>query len=199
MRQIRGTITDFIAQRQICIFCQRPLTQVLTNSIGHPDQRILPDLYVTLKDQRFQFRLKYDGDWTSFDVSATIHLDDNRFSYYYNSSPTTCNGMEIINTFIGMKPCIELLCDNQECKMHYTVQSDSLQIDPNTYVRPISPWLESFLLNDWYVCNLQDLTETFIYSHSHPNTSAIQCPRLHFEDYSREKLFNRISTIVNFS
>jgi hypothetical protein len=201
MKRTVGTIEEFLIIKETCIFCRQPLVAVLTNSISNFGPNIA-DINAVLKDDKFQFRIKYDTGLVNVDVSATIDIVTDRFSYYYcnNSSPT--EDILVKNAFIHMKPCVKLICEDKKCGMKYCVESDSLRlVGAGDYLRPTGIWSESFIVSGWWIANIYDnlTSNTLIFSHNRPNSDGIYCPRLDFESYPKDKLVNRIKTIVNFS
>lgn len=200
MERIYGTIKQFIEIKDKCIFCQRPLTSLLTNLLGHMGTNI-PDISAPLHNKQFEFRLKYDGEREHFDVNATINIVDDKFLWYYNKLGYSIKEETVISVFQSMKPQIELLCENKDCGLQYCLQSDPIQIIYESHVRHIGVWLETFILDNWWICNQYSHLDkyTSIFSRQHPNAEPILCPRLDFESYSKGILINKIQTIVNFS
>jgi hypothetical protein len=200
-----GTIQDFIKIKEQCIFCFQPLSPILTNLFGHRAPSI-PEIVSHLYNNQFQFRLKYDGDFSDFDVSATINIEDNRFSYYHGGYSNIRDGA-VGDVFTSMKPYVELVCENKECKMGYYLQSEFLWVERDNSIRSVGILSEAFVLDQWWISNnynnLTPYTCTSIFSRTHKIVGQanppVICPRIDFEAISKEKLINKIRTIVTFS
>jgi hypothetical protein len=208
-----GTIADFINIKDKCIFCQNPLTPILTNQSNNTLVKIA-ELNAYVKNNQFQFGIKYDGDRLNFDANIAINITDNKFNYYCRSG-NYIRKDDVARIFIGMKPYIELVCENN-CDMEYYLQSDCLNCydSPNSMtnsIRPISLLAESFSVKDWYVYNFyhsqsiynidgdKHNLNTLIQYKCDPDLEPLLCPRLDFEAQPKQKLIDRIKTIVVFS
>jgi hypothetical protein len=201
------TIEDFIKIKDKCIFCQQFLTPILTNLFGHQIPNI-PDIVSCLYNDQFQFRIKYDAFYYSFDANITIDIKDNRFISYYINASANCLDNYVTNAFLSMKPYIELVCENKECRMGYYLQSSFVTMDDNRTIKQITLLSENFILDKWLVSNYSDYYKysninhyTWIYPRTHSSDpgNGISCPHLDFETIPKDKLINKIRTIVNFS
>lgn len=193
-----NTIEDFIKIKDKCIFCHKPLKPILTNLLGNFSQ--MADIYAPLQNHQFKFRLKYDGDRLNFDVNAIINTEDNKFNFFlYGPSAVTYS--DVISVFMMMKPCIELICDNKDCGTGYYIQSNYLVVGPLEYIRPLMIWIEAFNMDKLVIHNFyghKDADFTRIFSKANPSIAPIIISKMNFESWAKEKLFNRIKTIVNF-
>ena len=192
-----GTIKEFIKIKDNCIFCDQPLTPLLTNLLGSGAPKIA-DIKVPLYNDQFKFRLKYPN---LFDVNIYINIKDNKFGFFLYG-PSAARYEDVAHTFEDMRPCIELLCDNKNCGMEYYIQSNYIDINENNYIDPLGIFLESFSVNKLWVANCYSspnhITHTWIYSLANPNANSINAPRMDFSSYPKDRLVNRIKTIVNF-
>jgi hypothetical protein len=208
-----GTIEEFIKIKDKCIFCQNSLTTILTNQSINNFVKIA-ELNAYVKNNKFEFVIKYDGERLNFDAFISIDIIDNKFNYYIKSGNYVKKD-DVARIFIGMKPYIELVCENGNCDMEYYLQSDCLNCydSPNAIntIRPISLLAESFAVKDWYIYNFyhhramynayedKQYSTTLIQSKYDPESKPLLCPRLDFEAQPKQKLIDRIKTIVVFS
>jgi hypothetical protein len=200
------TLAEFIQIKDKCIFCKQSLSPVLANFfVGHGRPRI-PDLNVLLGQDYFKFRLKYDGESLNFNVNASVNIKDNRFSFFYYNSDIVSSDRAVVSVFENMRPYVELVCQNKECGINYCLQSDFLHIDveKGNHIKTTTLMLEALVVDNWWVANYYNANYptcgfTWIHSRNRPDAQAISYKRLDFESFSKEKLINRIKTIVTFS
>jgi hypothetical protein len=204
MIRTTGTIEDFIKIRDNCIFCDQPLIPILTNLIGNSPN--IDNLKSSLHNDQFKFRLKCEETFNyntscpvKIDVNICINIKDNKFGFFlYGASAARYE--DVARVFEGMKPCIELLCDNKNCGMGYYIQSNYMDINEDNYIDPLGIYLEAFTTGKLWIANCYTTFPgpTWIHSVSNPNAASIDIPRIDFSSYPKGKLVNRIKTIVNF-
>ena len=191
------TLEDFINIRKNCIFCGGSLTPIMTNLDG---SKGIPDICAPLHGDKFQFKLKYDGERCNFDVNISIDIKSNRFSFfYYGASSATHN--DVVRVFMGINPYIELTCSNDDCEFGYYLHSDTVRLNAEHYVKSLPLLWEAFELGDWWVCNHYDshYPSTQVFSRNNPDSLPLAIPRIDFETTSQDKLIQKIKTFVTFS
>lgn len=198
------SILEFTKAKEKCLFCGIALRASLTNFIG-VHKNGLPYLNVTIDRARFPFEIKHTTQ--SYDVRAQCVIDivTNKMVLTVPDSNTPSIDQQVAKqAFIELKPHIELHCPNQKCKNRYTLSSYILDAQkiPGTVawqIPPLKLFLESFKTNKLVVQNDWIKRDTNIYSIANEDADPIKVPFMDFEAMGKDKLLNRVQTLVTFS
>lgn len=189
------TIKDFINSQQECIFCCHSLSPILTNFLGVHRGLKISDLNSVLTGESFMFKVEIQSSSEKLIEDCSININTNEFvsQSVIKASDLRCLG-----------PHVELQCRNKQCKYNYYVSSSILSFklledDSKKYVNQIITDMECFnipklwIQNDW-ISNL-----TRIFSTKDPDIPPIEIPMIIFDKIEKDKLINKIKTVVNFS
>lgn len=197
------SIAEFINLRQQCIFCDTPLITTLT-SFSFARHKYGSPLISSLKDGKFQLNIARpdDGFQNGFiDVKTgalSFDKDLSSFTPYLDCFMAK-------NSFLDLRPHVELFCSNQNCGTDYYLSSEALSLsevdrkEPIWSVDPLAVGWESFRTDTSVICNVWKEGLLFIYSIDDPETKALKFPALDFGKISKEKLLDKISIMKVFS
>lgn len=107
--------------------------------------------------------------------------------------------------FEEQAPHIEIYCPNKKCKLQYSLHGDIMKSDRDHqldawHVRPFLLFQETFVVDGLFVQNDWIHNQTNIYaSNANFNAEPIKNALIDFKSMSKNKLFNRIKTLVTFS
>lgn len=200
------SILDFTKLKEKCLFCQGPLQACLTNFLG-VRKGGLPDLNVSLVNNgRFSFGLRRTTESYDVQATATIDIVNNKlvFTLARDSEMPYLDQQVVKQAFIEMKPYVELHCVNKGCKYGYSLTSyyvHDLTKEAGTTAWSIPPlrlFLESFVAGKSVVRNDWIIETTNIYSLHNENAEPIKTSFMDFEAMGKDKLLNRVSTLITF-
>lgn len=106
--------------------------------------------------------------------------------------------------FLDDPPQLENICTNKKCKSEYYLMS-LLQLDRTPKVqggltiRPIDLLLEGFRTGNYTVMTDYELKHTKIYSARKTEADPIVLPMMDFSNMSKDRIINRVKTLVTFS
>src|SRR5271154_1415749 len=196
-------IIDFLKVREVCFFCGAKLWCRLANFMGLKEDA-LPILNAPLKDDHFTFHLdrttpdyivKAAGIIDAKTNAMAITLDD-------SSSTSSIDHQVAKQTFLDLKPYVQLYCPKKSCPQEYTVMSDTFKIEQAGSEWSISPfklYLESFVTGTLWICNDYIQNTTYIESRNNDSANPIMVPMLDFEAMGSKKLLTRVKPIAVFS
>lgn len=198
------SIEDFLAIKDTCIFCQSKLQAILINfnTIGSGTNYI-PNLKGKLIDDKFIFNLKYVTAEIYVHVNGALDIKtgDLDFTYAPNDKHAIYTPLsEAIVVFNSLMPHIELQCSG--CKYNYYLSTNVLVCDNNIIpvkIKPFFLYMECFNLDNLWIQNDLTCKHTNIFSSINENVSPIKIPMIKFDSLEKEKLFNKIRTLVTFS
>ena len=167
----------------------------------------MPVLNVPVNSSRFQFQVKHTTQ--SYDIKADVTLDVVSNTIVF----TLPNGSDFPyldqrvarQAFIELKPYFDLHCSNKKCKNKYSLASyymfgiDKIPDSSAWTIAPLKLFIESFVTNNHVVQNDWFRETTIIYSKTNEDSEPIKVPFMNFEEMDKDKLLNRISTLVTFS
>lgn len=205
MQKTFNSISDFIKLKDKCLFCEAPLRPRLCNFIGtHIDGLLI--LNEIIDSPRFKFEIRHTTQNYDIKANVTIDIITNKlvFTLPPNSNTPYLDQFVAKRAFIELDPHIGLYCSNKKCKNSYALLSCFLQIEkvPATVSWDISPlklFIESFKTSRYVVENDWMKKETNIYIYNNVSIAPIKTPFINFETINKDKLINRIQTIVTFS
>lgn len=204
---IFNKINEFIEFKKHCPLCRAPLTPFLRDTIGrNPYHPKIPYLNAPLRGDKFIFTISYVPQSVYFQPppnSCSININSNIF--YVDC---ILNLDDIKNIFDNMFVIVELSCFNKKCKHNYCIMSHVLKysvIGEEMIISNISLDFEYFKMPLWYILNDFNNKTTNIYnglknnSRDDSNEGAISAPLLDIFSLGKEKYFNKIKMLVNFS
>ena len=197
------SILDFTNHQTSCIFCQSTLHAELTNYCGLRGDD-LPILNIEITQPILSFSLRHTTE--NYHVQADLEIDaaNNYLSFCMPQSDTPFVDRNLaLQAFDDLKPFIDLYCANEACKYGYHVASDNFFIQgaPNQNnqwtIEPIRLYLEGFKTPLYKVLNDCFRRATYIYV---DDTSVpIKTDQLNFQEMGKNKLLNRLNTIVLYT
>ena len=206
MQKLFDTILDFTKLRDKCLFCESPLHASLTNYINPREGGLLPVLSASINSGRVAFQIKHTTQ--SYDIKAdgVIDITDNTlvFALPQDSEMPYLDQHVTKQAFTELRPHIQLACNNSKCKNKYALSSYNLNSVRLAHVNawqilPLRLFLETFRAGNLLVRNDWLAEQTLIYSYLNEDADPMKVSFMDFNSMSKEKLLNRISTLVTFS
>lgn len=198
MQETFQSIAEFIKIREHCVFCSSKLKPVLTNFILGVS---IPIINAKVLNNKFSFNLLCTKESFSISVNVTIDIHTNILQF----SILDIEEYELAKTvFADYKPHVKLYCPSKKCKMKYNISSDVFRYDYTSEpsqlkVRPFMLYMESFVLDRLWIQNDWINNYMNIYSQVHFNAAPIRADLLDLEEMGKEKIINRVRTLVTFS
>ena len=200
------SIPEFAKLRPECVFCQIPMNVTLTNFIGLTRSG-LPLIRAPLTDGKINCVIDHTTATFSVKADVSIDIDKNvlQFSDYTNGEMPSIDEYLVRQTFEDFQPYIELHCSSKKCGLKYHICSGSIRLTklPETNgawtINPLRFLSENVILKKYVITNHSHAKVSRIYSRSNPDAGAIETPLIDFSTMDKERLINRIQTIVTFS
>ena len=206
MQKIFGNILEFTKLKNKCLFCDGALRASLTNYINPRESESLPVLDATIDSSWVSFRINHTTQ--SYDIKADGVIDITNNKLVFGLPPDS--DMPLLDqhvakqAFVELCPCVVLACNNRKCKYKYSISTTRLDakrlFNMNAWeIQPLKLLFESFrtgnstVLNDWI------FESTQIYSRLNEDAEPLRVGFINFETMDKEKLINRIKTLVTFS
>lgn len=199
-------MSDFIALKKNCIFCQTPLRINFSNYIG-VKMNGLPVISAPLEGGLFKFCLEHTTAEFSIKADITVQPSTNIVvvDKFFNDDTPNINANLVRRVLEDHSPVVEIYCASRSCKSKYHLLSEPLRMIKVTKVSrawqilPFKLFLEGFRVKNFMVSNIQTDNETFIHSLRNEDAEPLKVPRMDFESMPKERLFTRIQTLVTFS
>lgn len=199
-------MSDFIALKKNCIFCQTPLRVNFANYLG-VKMSGLPIISAPLEDGLFKFHLAHTTADFSIKADITVQPSTNIviLDNFTNGELPNVDAHLVKKVLEEHQPCVEIYCASRSCKSKYHLLSEPLRMIKVTKVSrayrilPFKLFLEGFRVKNFMVSNIQTDKETFIHSLRNEDAEPLKVPRMDFEAMPKERLFTRIQTLVTFS
>jgi hypothetical protein len=199
-------IIDFLKVRETCLFCGAKLWCRLTNFSRHEGDD-LPILNAPLKDNFFTFSIDHTTPDYTVRAEGNIDIRSNIMLLQVESltpelSTPTIDVFVSYQTFIDLKPHIQLYCPKKDCSQQYTVASDVLKADLSDegwLIRPFPLFLEGFVTGTLWVGNNYLQNTTYIESIKNDSANPIMVPLMDFKTMGSKKLLTRVKTIAVWS
>jgi hypothetical protein len=204
MTDLYPAIIDFLKCRESCFFCGSRLKCRLSNFIGIGDNT-LPIINAPLKDSKFLFDISYTSPTFTIKAEGAIDSRTNAMIFIMKSFDTGTPNLDetfVKQVFIDMKPHIQLYCPKKKCPYQYTVASNFFHagtIKHGWLILPFKMYYESFVLGNLWIQNDYANNCTNIHSRSKEQADPLIVPLQDFELMGKDKLVNRIRTLVTFS
>lgn len=200
-------IKEFIGVKDSCVFCHTKLKVVLTNFIKEPNG--IPVLKAKIVDEHINFNIKHTTETYQIDADADIDIATNALEFKLispvNLEQYALDYMVAKTAFENLKPHVELYCPNKKCKMKYHLCSNIFtMIGAGRHlgsftIKPLSLYMESFVVDKLWVQNDWTNSSTNIYSIANSNADPIRTSIIDLESMNKEKIITRIKTLVTFS
>jgi hypothetical protein len=195
-------VVEFSKCKQACFFCDSKLKCRLTNFIG-----LSNDLPI--------INAHPDGDVISFDINhitpsyqikadVTLDIKTNILTFMLKSESETpgLDAAVVRSAFSEMRPHIQLYCSSRKCRYQYTVASDIIRYmvaKSGWVIAPLDLYYESFVTGNLWVQNDYTKQKVNIYSRFRVDAEPITNKLMDFQAMGKEKVLNRIKTLVVFS
>jgi len=167
----------------------------------------IPTIKSYLKDSKFQFNISHTT--AEFTANANVVIDVNsnilRFSNYTDGLAPTIDEYTVRQIFEDYGPHIELYCPSMKCGLMYYLSGDWLKIskipdNPGAWaIAPFHLLLEGAKVRNYIIHNYWNTQTTRIYSVKHEESRPIEIPMIDFSTMDKERLINRVLTLVTFS
>jgi hypothetical protein len=197
------TIKDLIEHKSNCTICNSPLHAFLKekarNKESIPQKRICL-INSKFKNQQFEFKLDYCRH--NLDIHYQAILNDSNL-LILDPPILEENEVEYALSFLtDLFLNIELHCLNKECKHNFytftSILKPKYNSDIGVFFLPFFLDWECFNLKHLWIQNDNVSQLTKIYNTNSITTLPITMPLLQISSDNKEKIFNRIKTIVNF-
>jgi hypothetical protein len=204
MSELFPNIVDFIRVRERCFFCGAKLRCRLSNFIGIRESG-MPLLNSPLEEGKFIFDISRTSPSYTVEAVGTLDIHNNKLFFDMKGleyQTLTTDNMVAKETFIDLRPHIQLYCPKRKCPYQYTVASNIFragQIEGGWLVFPFKLYYESFVSGKLWVQNDYVSSRTNIFSIMNEEAEPIVVPLLDFNAMGKDKLLTRIKTLVVFS
>lgn len=179
---------------------------VLTNFIGLTDGS-LPSIKAPLIDNKFSFKIYHTT--SRFEIRADVIVDANAnvlvFENFTNGELPSIDEFVVRQTFEDYRPYVEIYCPNKKCGLMYHLWGGQIKLKKVASVsgawiiEPFNLVLEGVKVKHYIVHNIVGEKKTCIYSVRNPSARPIETARMDFSSFNKDRLTNRIQTIVTFS
>jgi len=172
----------------------------------------IPLIKAKVKDDAFSFNIKYCSVGINIDIMASVNIHTNNVIFDVPPSfyEDVISKPKLIDIFEGLMPHVQLRCVNKNCNMNYYSCSDNLKcVCPswhtgyldwsNIKIEPFFEYYESCNVDKFWVQNDIIYGVTRIISTANSQLNPIVIAPIDFNAFDKDKLKNRIMTIVTFS
>lgn len=193
------TIQEFTKFRETCFFCQGELRVKLSSFCGNP-----PRISAPLKSNELSFKLSHVTQEYELEAKGVVDIRTNALVFQTGGETPTIDNNLALEIFENQRPAIELYCPNRRCKYQYHVCTSPLRCagvkgDKAWKVKHPRLWFEAYVEKNIVVHNDHLLGKTMIYVRNNEFAEPITIPILDWEAMGKDKLLNRIKTLVTFS
>lgn len=186
------TLQDFISSHLACRLCGETLISYIRSDDISPTPTKLKyfrNINCKLTDDCFVFRIDYTTQFTELHDSLSLSVNTN----FISCSQPVSEVSEIFNT-LSLR--LEQVCPCDS----YFLMSDCLVSSPGCFVYPIKLDAEIVIISkDLTAITYPYTKKTLIYNSDNEKSYPVSIPKVEFSPQDKEKQFNRIQTIVNFS
>lgn len=199
-------IKHLLDDKKCCALCGEPLIAALKDNTLSCSKKF-KNINCKILNDEFKFRIKYDSQRLSIDNLCLININSNQVIVTgINDQILTLSKniklLEIIDILKGSYPSIELQCVNGKCTNSYCLNTTNLKftIDSETgvLVNPIMLDWECFKIPHFWIKNDIIRNRTQIYAINNPSAKPITTSLLNIDNKDKDKIFNKIKTIINF-
>ncbi len=191
-------IYDFILFKNKCPLCSGLLRPEMRSAVMYSYfykssiQNINSDISSRLTGDDFVFKIKYTSANVSIAEKCSLNINTNTLSI--DSNADKGNVRDIFNSFIVR---FELHCTNKECKHNYYTFTNPVILSEQMKIENISTASEGFNLPKLWIQNDFSKDRTYIWSKQSENSPIIM-PLIKIDPTNKDKMFNKIHTMVNF-
>jgi|SRR6185436_17365373 len=189
-------IQDLLEYKKYCSICDYPLLAILKDRSSG-----IPNINVKLNKNIFKFRLQYTSASDYLNEICILNVDTNELSILNKDNDLLI--IPVVERIFGYAcVAVELHCVNNKCKYNYYVCTTFLKPIANKDIIIINPILidiDCYNISHFWIQNDYLNKITNIFSTSKPQNKPISVPLLEIDPNNKNKIFNRIKTIVNFS
>lgn len=210
MRKKFNSIEECLTEKK-CVFCNNSLKIKLSNNssifcFGANNLSIFNTNFI---NNNIIFNFSYTTIVINTIINGSIDVTNNKITL--NSSDENLLYRDLIAIFESFQPCLKFFCENKECNMRYLLVSNILYCERANYktgyysnfsdytrIIPFSISIEICSIDKYLIQNDFGPDVTSIINSY--NYSTIHLPYLiSFNSMDKDKLVNRIKTIITFS
>lgn len=167
----------------------------------------LPVINSRLINNVFSFRVKYTSPSLSIDKNCHIDVNSNLFHMEKDNKEddlidANIELIGILRVITNAQVNVELHCCNKKCYSKYYITTTNLKLNVNDHtsalVEPIMIDWECYNVSQFWVQNDMIRLSTNIYTTNKQYAKPISVPLIEIDQENKDKVFNRIKTIVNF-
>ena len=172
----------------------------------------MPHINAKVKNGMFVFDIKYTSASQDINATGTIDIHTNELKFDIHQTEDNIHYTDVVLVFEGLKPHIQLRCDNKKCKMNYYYCSNSLVCEraskrwnghyynyaDYTRIRPFLSYYEACNIDKYWVQTDNIYGMTRIISTANPDSDPITIDPINFSSFDKDRLKTRILTIVTF-
>jgi hypothetical protein len=191
---------EFIGFKRSCLMCGSSLKPIVSNFTTMSGG--IPSIKSNYDKNNFDFKIDYNSSTTNVNCEVIIDCQDNVVKFIEKECQLIDPQKKDILAFEMMDLHFENYCTNKECKHKYYISSDILRIDKNLTectLKPIKLYCESFSVGKITVFNDYHNRVTNIFSNRKRSADKIEVAILDFSGLDRQKILNKVKTLVNFS
>jgi hypothetical protein len=143
-------------------------------------------------------------DYVQIGAEIRLNIETNALFFLLKNTSdySDIDAASIRSSFSKMCPHVQLYCPNQECRYRYTIASDTLQYKQDKsgwFIFPPKLWYESFVTGNLWVQNDYIGQESNIFSRDKIHANPITSKLLNFQTMDKDRLLNRVKTLIVFS
>jgi len=203
-------IKDLLDIKSHCAICGDFLVPYLKERSSW--RQNFPIINSRLNDDSFVFRVKYTSPSLSIDKKCRIDINSNTFYIDGNHQDDDILGanielIDILRVFTDAQVNVELHCCNAKCRSNYYITTTNLKLKVNDHfsasIDPIMIDWECYNFSHFWIQNdiIRSTTSIYFTNQSlkeFPYTKPIVVPLIEVIPETKDKVFNKIKTIVNF-
>lgn len=223
-RELHKTIQQFIKIRETCIFCHSSMRTVLSSFLGLRNSG-MPLLNSPVKDNKIDFIINETTEKSAIKAVGTIDISNNNLLFKAEASEHDKilliedeSRRDLLlyteetfakQAFENLSPHIEIYCSNKKCKFNYYLSGDIVRCSATLgklsdvikwKIKPFLLYQETFATETLWVQNDWIHLYTNIYPlHGSSHADPIKVPLMDFKMIDKQKLLNRIKTLVVFT
>lgn len=193
------TVQEFTKFKEACFFCQEKLKVKLSSFHGNP-----PRINAPLKNGELSFKLSHVTQEYELEAKGVLDIRTNALVFRTGGDTPSIDNNLALEIFENQRPTIELYCTNSKCKYQYHICTSPLRCISAAKEKPWAVkhprlWFEGYVEKNIVVHNDHLLGKTMIYVRNNEFADPITIPILDWEAMGKDKLLNRIKTLVTFS
>lgn len=187
------------------MFCGSQLRSRLTNYTGFLDDD-LPILSSHVDDNKIVFDLNHSGFAYTLKARGTIDITTHALTFEIQqhdaANTPVVDALVVRRSFLDLSPYMQLYCPKKDCPHDYQIASATLFFqgtETNFTIDPVKIGYESFTTGKLWVQNYYPLNNTYIYNKEREEAKPIITPIMNLRAMGKDRVLNRIRTLVVFS